>query len=169
MYDDDSNRRCQWYYRCRSSLELIVVQVWVSYPTLGSCSLFGNISHCVHGASGSVLLYICHPIPESLANFRVTSTVTLVLVSSGGFPQHFNTPPFYSVLESVHGLFLHSVEDLITPISLPDGSKHVRCWMFPTGTNIHIGLAWKLFPDLTLDKFISSGKDVNKTAYAGFL
>ena len=41
--------------------------------------------------------------------------------------------------------------------------------MFPDGTNLPIGLAWKFSPDLTLDKFISSVKDVHKTAYAGFL
>ena len=119
-------------------------------------------------ASGSVLSDIWDPIPESLARLRVTNTVTPVLVSSGGFPCPLNTPILSSVLESVQGLVLHSVEDLVTPISLPDGPKHVCCWIFPAGTNITTGIAWKLSTDLTLDKLISSVKDVHKTAYAGF-
>ena len=106
------------------------------------------------GASGLVLLDIWDPIPESLAKFRVTSPVTPVLVLSGGFPRPLNTLTLSSILESVQGLVLHSVEDLVTPISLPSGYKHILCWMFPAGTNLPIGLAWKLSPDLTLDKFI---------------
>ena len=156
---------------------LVIVRHWNSFSSkygspilrLVAAPSLGTFTTASIGDRGSVLSDIWYPIPESLAKLRVTSPDTPVLVSSCGFPCPLNTPTFSSVLEPVQVVVLHSVDDLVMPISLPDGSKHVRCWMFPAGTNLPIGLAWKMSPDLTLDNSISSVKDVKKTAYAGFL
>ena len=156
---------------------LVVIRHWNStLATYGSpiirlvaAPALATYPHTSIAGSGSVLSDIWDPLPESLATLRVTSPVTPVLVSSGGFPRPLNTPTFSTVLESVQGLILHSVEDLVTPISLPDGSRHVRCWMFPAGTNLPIGLAWTLSEAPTFDAFQTSVKAVHKSAYSGFL
>ena len=135
----------------------------VAAPVVASTSSDNYASHEIDPSD------IWDPLPPALDNLNLSSGIIPMMVSSGGFTRHLKKPSVADLLHEARPLIIPSAVQFATPVTTPDDQRHHHHLLFPEGSNLPIGMIWKLNPGIAVEDIITSILEVSQRAFPTLL